>query len=152
MNFTATTHHHPRRRGALTAMYTGLALTVAAVAALYVDQATGNVLADHIRAGYPDYSENRIDDAVTAWLVMLTITGALGLVGWTTTIHAVRRERKWAPIVAVTMFAIGATVALSALLVRDTSGDVGLAPLHGWIGLTPSLAGLVAVVLLWKRS
>ena len=38
------------------------------------------------------------------------------------------------------------------LLIRDTSGDTGLPPLLGWAGMLPSLAGLVAVALLWSKS
>ena len=44
------------------------------------------------------------------------------------------------------------TVALTDLLIKDTSGDTGLAPMLGWIGILPCSAGLVAVALLWKRS
>lgn len=48
------------------------------------------------------------------------------------------------------MFALGALVALIGLLIRDTSGDTGLAPLLGWIGMLPSVAGLAAVTILWR--
>ena len=47
---------------------------------------------------------------------------------------------------------VGSTVALSALLTKDTSGEVGLAPLLGWIGLLPCVAGLITVVRLWRRA
>ena len=50
------------------------------------------------------------------------------------------------------MLLTGLGVALAALLTRDTSGDVGLAPLLGVIGLLPSTAGVAAVVLLWQPS
>jgi hypothetical protein len=42
--------------------------------------------------------------------------------------------------------------ALSALLVKDTSGDTGLAPLLGSIGVLPCIAGVVAVAMLWRPS
>lgn len=50
------------------------------------------------------------------------------------------------------MFVLGTGVALFDLLVKDTSGDTGLPPLLGWTGMLPSLAGLLAVTLLWIRS
>jgi hypothetical protein len=50
------------------------------------------------------------------------------------------------------MFALGTTIALIDLLIKDTSGDTGLPPLLGWAGTLPCLAGLLAVLLLWARS
>jgi len=50
------------------------------------------------------------------------------------------------------MFVAGSGSALTALLTKDTSGEVGLAPLLGWIGMLPLLPGLVAVVMLWADS
>ena len=82
-----------QQRPALGAMYAGLALTVVAMVAPYVDRARGNVLADHIRDGYPTYSAGRIDSAVTAWLVILSVVGALGVVTWLGTIWAVRARK-----------------------------------------------------------
>jgi hypothetical protein len=150
---TTTTQPQPQRRttGALRAMYAGVVLTLAATAAPYVDRATGNVLADHIRDGYPAYSPDRVDSAVTAWLVVLSVVGALGLAGWATTIRAVRAGRRWAPWAATALFVAGVTVALTTLLTKDTSGEVGLAPLLGLVGLLPSLAGAAAVTLLSRR-
>ena len=46
----------------------------------------------------------------------------------------------------------GTSVAAFALLVRDTSGDTGLPPLIGTIGLLPCAAGLIAVVLMFTRA
>jgi hypothetical protein len=131
-------------------MFTGLALTVAATVAPYVDRATGNTLAEHIRDGYPDYSPARVDSAVTAWLVMLTVIGALGVVGWAWGIWAVETGKGWARWATTAMFVVGATVALAGLLVKDTSGDVGLTPLLGWIDVLPCVPGLAAVTILWR--
>jgi hypothetical protein len=54
-----TTAHD--ERSAIGAMYAGLALTVVAMIVAYVDHATANVLAGHIRAGYPAYTQGCID-------------------------------------------------------------------------------------------
>jgi hypothetical protein len=108
------------------------------------------VLADHIRDGYPGYTQARVDSAATTWLVILTVVGALGLVCWLWTIWAVSAGKRWARWATSAMFVVGTSVALTALLVRDTSGDVGLAPLLGWIGMAPCLAGAAAVLTVWR--
>lgn len=145
----ATAH---RERLAIGAMYAGLALTVAAVIAAYADHATANVLAAHIRAGYPSYTQARIDAAATTYLVYLSVIGALGVLCWLAAIWALRAGKRWARGAATALFAAGTAVAVADLLVKDTSGDTGLPPLLGWAGTLPCLAGLLAVVLLWRRS
>jgi len=144
-----TTAQHDR--SAVRAMYAGLGLTVAAVIVAYVDHATGNVLAGHIRAGYPTYTPARIDSAVTTYLVYLSVAGAIGAVCWLAAIWAVKAGKRWARGAATALFALGSVIALTDLLIKDTSGDTGLPPLLGLAGMLPCLAGLVAVTLLWRR-
>jgi hypothetical protein len=115
----------------------------------YVDRAMSTVLADHIRDGYPTYTDAQIDSGVNTWLVILSLVGALGITSWCLTIWALKSSKRWA---ASAMFAVGTSVALSALLVKDTSGDTGLAPLLGSIGVLPCIAGVVAVAMLWRPS
>lgn len=135
----------------LRALYAGLVLTVVATVAPWVDRVTGNVLAHHIRDGYPAYTQARIDAAADTWLVILTVVGALGVASWVWTIWAVRARKRWAAWAVGAMFALGTGIALSALLAKDTSGEVALAPLLGWIGMLPCAAGLAAVVTLRRR-
>jgi hypothetical protein len=137
-----------RERSAIWAMYAGLGLTVVATVVPY----TADALADHIRAGYPAYTQARIDTAVTTYLVLLSVVGALGVISWLSTIWAVKVGKRWARGTATAMFALGTGIALTGLLVRDTSGDTGLPPTLGWIGMLPCLAGLLAVTLLWRRA
>jgi hypothetical protein len=144
-----TTH---QKRTAVGAMYAGLGLTVAALIVPYVDHATAHVLADHIRAGYPTYTQARIDSAATTYLVYLSVVGALGMICWLWTIWAAKAGKRWAREAATAMFALGTGIALFDVLVKDTSGDTGLPPLLGWVGMLPCLAGLLAVTLLWKRA
>ncbi len=66
----------------IAAMYACLAMTVVAIILAYVDLAASNTLTDHIRAGYPTYTQTRIDTAATTYLVYLSIIGVLGVVGW----------------------------------------------------------------------
>jgi hypothetical protein len=142
---TKTSHGRP----AIGTMYAGLGLTVVAMVVPYVARTR---LAEHIRAGYPSYAEGRIDTAVMTYLIYLTVLGALGIVCWFGAIWAVRTGKRWARGVATLVFALGASIALFNLLVKDTSGDTGLPPLLGWVGTLPCLAGLLAVTLLWRAS
>ncbi|MGB0095122.1 MAG: hypothetical protein WBP81_21620 [Solirubrobacteraceae bacterium] len=139
------------QRAATGTMYVGLALTIVALIALYVDHATANVLAAHIRAGYPRYSQARIDTAATTYLVYLSVIGAFGVICWLWTIRTVNAGKRWARGAATAMFVLGTGVALFDLLVTDTSGDTGLPPLLAWIGMLPCLAGFLTVMLLWMR-
>jgi hypothetical protein len=153
---TITQHTSVRERNrsadAIAAMSVGLLLTVAATVAPYVDRATGHVLADHIRDGYPTYGPERVDEAVTTWITVLTVVGALGVVGWLSAIWAVVTRRRWDRALALGLLLIGTAVALTCLLTKDSSGDVGLVPALGWIGLAPSVPGVAAVALLFARE
>lgn len=138
-------------RGALGAMYAGLALTVLATIAPYVDRSTTHLLAGHIRAGYPTYTQGRVDSAVTTYLIVLSVIGALGILAWLTTAWAVTAGKRWARPTATAMFILGTSIGLAGLLTMDTSGATGLPPELGWAGMIPCLAGAVAVTLLWRR-
>ena len=139
-----------RQQSAIGAMYAGLGLTVVAAIVPFIDRATGNVLTKHLQAGYPAYSQRRIDSAAMTWLIYLSVLGALGAIGWALTIRAVKTGRRWARSLATSIFALGAGIAVFNLIVRDTSGDTGLPPLLGWVGMLPALVGVVAVTLLWR--
>jgi hypothetical protein len=138
-------------RRAIGALYTGLVLTVLATIVPFIDRATANVLADHIRAGYPSYTQARIDSAVMLYLVYLSVVGVLGAVGWLWTIWAVKAGKRWARGVATALFVLGTGIAVIDLLIKDTSGDTGLPPLLSATGVLPCLAGLLAVTLLWRK-
>lgn len=140
-----------RRRSVLAALYTGLTTTVVATIAPYLDQATSHSLAHHIQAGYPTYTRARVDTAVTTYEVILTVIGVLGVAGWAIVIHAVTTGKRWTAPLATAMFSLGLGIALTDLLIKDTSGETGLSPLLGWVGLLPCLPGLLAVILLWRR-
>jgi membrane-associated protease RseP (regulator of RpoE activity) len=137
-------------RPAIIAMYGGLILTILTIVILFVDHATSNVLADHIRAGYPSYSQSRIDSAVMIYLVYLSVIGVLGIVSWLSIIWGASKNKLWTRWVTTVMFVLSMSIGLFNLLVRDTSGDTGLPPLLGWGGMLPNLAGLLVVILLWR--
>jgi len=139
----------PRPRKPLAALWLGLALTVGALIVLYADRALGDVLRGHIAAGYPDLSAEALDTAALMYLVYLSVLGGIGVLCWLLIIWSVSAGKRWARWVATAIFAVAACLALTNLTITDTNGEVGLAPLHGWVGLAPTLAGLLAVVLLW---
>jgi hypothetical protein len=140
-----------RRRTPIAVMYIGTGLTAIATLVPFIDQSTTTVLADHIRASYPTYAPGAIDGAVATYLAILATIGVLGLLGWLGTIWVVRVGKRWAPWLATGLLASAICLAIGALTIRDTSGDVGLAPLLGWLQVLPCIAGLVAVVALWRR-
>ncbi|MEU3742392.1 hypothetical protein AB0E78_35680 [Streptomyces sp. NPDC032198] len=144
--------HDAATRGAIGAMYAGLGLTVAATALPYADRATGHLLADHIRAGYSAYTQARIESAVTTYLILLSVIGALGVIAWLWAAWAVKAGKWWARPAVTVLFVLGASVGLTGLLTTDTSGETGLPPALGWAGMAPWLAALLAVALLWGRS
>lgn len=130
-------------------IWVGLALTAVAAIVPYIDRATSDTLADHIHAGYPAYSQERIDIAATTYLVYLTVVGVLGVLSWLWVARAVRTGKRWARATATAMFLVGTGIALIDLLINDTSGETGLPPLIGWTGVLPCLPGLLVVTLLW---
>ncbi|MEZ7002203.1 hypothetical protein [Streptomyces sp. AD55] len=143
--------NHRQERRTLAAVYAGLVLTGLVAITPYADRATTHLLADHIRAGYPAYDQARVDSAVTAYLLLLTVVGVLGVLAWLGTAWAVRTDKPWARPAATVLFVLGAGVALAGLLTRDTSGDTGLPPALGWAGTVPCLAGAVVLTQLWRR-
>ncbi|MGI5202371.1 hypothetical protein ACQEU6_12475 [Spirillospora sp. CA-108201] len=145
-----TAHTRPRHRALLPALWAGLALTIAATAYPLGDRATSHVLADHVRASYPAYDAGEIDAAVTAYLAILSTVGVLGVLGWLGTMWALRGRGSWVRWAAAGAWLAAACFALAALTVKDTSGDVGLAPPLAWSQVLPCAPGLVAVWLLWR--
>jgi hypothetical protein len=141
-------HPTPVRRTAVPVLWAGLAATALVTAAAWVGS---DVLGDHVAASYPAYDAAEVDAAVTAYLAVLTTVGALGAVTWAVVARAARAGRAWAPWAGTAALVLALGVALAGLTVRDTSGDVGLAPALGWAQLAPCAVGLVAVVLLWRR-
>ncbi|MGI5290884.1 hypothetical protein ACQEVF_47280 [Nonomuraea polychroma] len=63
-----------------------------------------------------------------------------------------RLGKGWARWLASGLFAIAAGFAIAALIIQDINGQVGLAPLLGRLQVLPCVAGLAAVVLLWRRA
>ncbi|GAB3829276.1 hypothetical protein [Kribbella italica] len=133
------------------ALLAGLVLTVLATAAPLVNLMTVDSIGDHVRSAYPDWSAADVSKDRTAITAYLVVVGVLGLVGWLTTLAGVSRGKRWTRWVGTTLFAVGATVALIDVSVGGEAYKTIVPPFHGTLGLLPALAGLVAVVALWRR-
>ena len=136
-------------RAATTALFVGLALTILTTVCVFV---SSTAIGEHIQAGYPHYSRAQISAAVSFYTVYLIALGTLGAIVWCFVLWLVRRRRAWAYPLAIIFFLVGTSFGLFNLLIRDTSGDTALPEAIGEMGLLPSVAGLVAIVLMWKHA
>lgn len=134
---------------AMAALGVGLALTILTTVLVFVST---TAIGEHIQTGYPHYSSGQISAAVNFYTVYLVVLGALGAIAWSFDLWLVRRRRAWAYPLAVIFFLVGTSFGLFNLLIRDTSGDTALPEAIGEMGLLPSVAGLVAIVLMWKHA
>jgi hypothetical protein len=50
------------------------------------------------------------------------------------------------------MYAGAVLTVVATILPYAASGDPGLPPSLGWVGVLPCMAGLLAVIALWRRS
>jgi hypothetical protein len=133
------------RRAAVTAMGIGLLLTVTTLIALIIDQTSIYSIADHVEALYAPLDLHPDPNVLFG---ILYVTGLIGALLWLTMIWGVRGHKRWARVMASTVFVVAASIALLVLFVSEYGTRILPAP-WGLIGLLPSIAGLVAVILLW---
>lgn len=151
---TATARAHTpsaqTRNPALPALWTGLVLTLLAAVAPVVDLLATGTIEAHVRTTYPDWPEEWVQSDATAIAVGLGVIGLLGVISWLIVLRATIRGRRWATIVATVVWV------LAAIVTATTAAPAGayeqLAPM-GLVLITvlPCLAGLVAVVQLWRH-
>ncbi len=63
-----------------------------------------------------------------AYLGILGIMGAVGVVAWLTSAWLIRRGTRHARTIVSTIFAAAVAVTATLVFIEDTSGEVGLAP------------------------
>jgi hypothetical protein len=148
---TGTTSRPPSTSaGRPTAMYVGLALSILATLAPLLDIATVDTLSDHVRDAYPDWGPGLVAADRNAIAIYLVVTGVLGILVWLLTIWAVTSGKRWAGVVTTIGFTAGAILALMNLTLRGGEYDVILPYAYGTLTLLPCVAGLAAVISVWR--
>jgi hypothetical protein len=136
----------PERRAAALASAAAVGLSVVLAAAAVVDQVGGRGLVEHASALYAPYGK-RADPGLLYGLVYAV--AAIGAALWLLVLRAVRS--RLAPALAAVVTAV--TAALAVLLLASTEyGGRIFPPLWGILALLPAAAGVLAVVLLLRRS
>jgi hypothetical protein len=136
-------------RLAIVTMYTGVVFSVVAMVVPVIEQVTKQGLSRHLQEVYPSYSLSAL--VVASVVVYLVTIEVVGIVAWLWMTWAVRRRKRWAPAAATVILVLACGVALVNLTVQEYGRTVLPTDL-GLIGLLPCFAGLVAVVLLWRRN
>ncbi|GAA3747163.1 hypothetical protein [Salinactinospora qingdaonensis] len=137
-----------RQRGPMAAMGVGLLLTLAVLVALAIDQASVGSIATHVQEHYAPHGT--VPDP-TVLYVYLYVTGGIGVVTWLLLIAAARTPRSWVAVLATIVFCCGLGGGLFNLTISEYGGPV-LPALWSGLTLLPCVAGLVAVVLLWRAA
>lgn len=142
----------PGGTGGLRAMYVGAALLLLAGLAPLLDLATTDLVGDHVRTAYPQWSADTVSTergAIVGWLVVGSL---LGLAGWWMSIRAVRRGSRRLRPIAVTWLALGAVWACMNVSIGGASYDVIVPRLFGVLTILPVVAGAVAVYRVWSQN
>ena len=134
---------------AIRALVAGLALTLLALLAPVVDTLTTGLLTAHLDDVYA--GTGVAPPSASALVTYLVVVGLLGIAGWLATLRLVRRDRRGARPLAITLLLAGTVLAATNLAVTEYDRTV-LPPWLGLLGLLPSVAGLVAVVALHRRT
>ncbi|WP_147915413.1 hypothetical protein [Ruania zhangjianzhongii] len=132
-------------------IWIGLALTVLAALAPLLDLVTTGTIEAHVRATYPDWPDEWVQADTTAIAVGLGVIGLLGIISWLITLRATIRGRRWVPIVATILWILAVTVTAYATTTPTGAYDRMVPTVLGLITALPCLAGVVAVVQLWRH-
>ena len=140
-----TTRNWPAAaRAALLAIVLSAVLVVVAI----IDQTGGRSLADHVTTMYAPYGK-RPDPSLLYGLVYAV--AAIGALLWLLVLRVVRSRGRSAPILTVVVTTVTAALAL-LLLVSSEYGAQIFPPLWGILAVLPAAAGILAAVLLRRRS
>lgn len=128
-------------------MSAAIALSAVLVIAAVIDQVGGQSLASHATQMYASHGKQPSSGLLYGLLYTVAVLGALL---WLVVLKPARNARRSAPVLAVVMTVITAALAL-LLLVSAEYGSTIYPPLWGILALLPPAAGVVAVVLLFRR-
>ena len=127
-----------------------LAIVLSAVLAVVaiIDQTGGRSLADHVTTMYAPYGK-RPDPSLLYGLVYAV--AAIGALLWLLVLRVVQSRGRSAPILTVVVTTVTAALAL-LLFVSSEYGAQIFPPLWGILAVLPPAAGILAAVLLRRRS
>jgi hypothetical protein len=141
---------HDHRAGY--AVGAAVALSAALAVAAGVDQAGSSSLADHAAAIYAPHGEHA-DSGLLYGLVYFV--AAIGAALWLAVLRATRAGKRWSALLAGSVVAINATLALTLLASTEYGARI-FPPMWGALAALPCLPGIAAVWLLlpaaWTRS
>ena len=135
-------------RGATLALRVGLALSLASAVGLLIDQTSVHSLVEHVTAQYSPYGAVPDPNVLFGYLYA---TAGLAVAAWLIALRGVRRRKAWVRLFASMTFVVGAMLAVFKLVITEY-GILIFPMVWSVLGLLPSLAGLVAVSLLWTRA
>ncbi|MFD0559006.1 hypothetical protein FB566_4962 [Stackebrandtia endophytica] len=138
-------------RPPLRLMYLGLALSVLATAIPLIDVATVDTLTEHVRDAYPQWPASLVAADHDAIIIYLSIVNGLGILGWLWAARGVGTGARWTKPVGVTLFSLGALMALVHLTVGGDGYQVIVPYAYGLAGLLPVIVGAVALAAIWRR-
>lgn len=142
----------PTKQKIILATLAGFVLTLGSVLYIAIDAMTTNRLTDHVRAAYPLWSQSDINADKVAIASYMVGFGILGMTAWLWSAWVLKREKPWARMAVTTLFIVGTGLALMNATLAGGAYDQIVPTPYGVAGLLPSIAGLVTVILLWRRD
>ena len=135
-------------RAAGSAVLLAIVLSAVLVVVAIIDQTGGRSLADHVATMYAPYGKQP-DPSLLYSLVYAV--AAIGALLWLLVLRVVQSRGRSAPILTVVVTTVSAALAL-LLLVSGEYGARIFPPLWGTLAVLPTAAGILAAVLLRRRS
>ena len=126
-------------------MYVGAALSALLGVLTFVDQAVVDGISDKLWNKYPDYTSAEIATEAGATAAALYVVAVLGIACWLWLATATRRGWRRTRLTATIVFGLAVVAALSMSYV----------PMPGYLATAqwlPCVAGVAAIVLLWKGN
>ncbi|MGV9349409.1 hypothetical protein ACWDSD_32355 [Streptomyces spiralis] len=136
------------RRSAGYAVVVAIALSLVLAMAAIVDQAGGRTLSDHADAVYASSGKQPAPSLLYGLVYTVAAVDALL---WLLVLRAARSHRRSAVILVVIVILVSASLA-ALLLVSSEYGARIFPPLWGVLAILPTVAGIVAAVLLRRRD
>ena len=145
-----TTTPNATTGGTTVAMLIGLGLTVIATLVALLDPQQTDLVGQHVREAYPQWDAGTVATERTAIVGWLVGVGVLGIVGWLTSLWAVRRRSRRALWLAAVWFALAVVAAGLTLGTGGEAYDVIVPTPLGLLSALPLVAGVVVLMRMWR--